>query len=130
MGKKIKNNLGGFLIMNDWMNISNKWLELANDNYNTFVKSVVWGQERALDLTKTVIAHLETSQVQSKKLVEDFTNQAKITQSLFQDSIQEGVKTTNKSFNNVRFASDASVEQLDRKIQEINEKLVANAKKN
>ncbi len=117
-------------MMNDWMNISNKWLELANDNYNTFIKSVVWGQERMLDLTKTIVSHLEASQVQSKKLVEDFTNQAKTTQTLFQDSIQEGVKSTSKSFNNVRFASDASIEELDRKIEEINGKLLANAKKN
>lgn len=117
-------------MMNDWMSLSNKWLELANDNYNTFIKSVVWGQERMLDLTKLIVSHLETSQTQSKKLVEDFTNQAKTTQTLFQDSVQEGVKNTSKSFNTVRFASDASVEELDRKIEAINEKLVANAKKN
>ena len=66
--------------MNDLFNMSNKMFDLAYDYYYSVVNSVLWSQERMLGMTKTMVAQVEASQNEGKKLVSDFTDQAKKTQ--------------------------------------------------
>jgi polyhydroxyalkanoate synthesis regulator phasin len=115
--------------MNDLFNMSNKMFDLAYDYYYSVVNSVLWSQERMLGMTKTMVAQVEASQNEGKKLVSDFTDQAKKTQALFQEVWQEGVKSATSNINAFRVASDAAVVELDRKIDVINEKLATTAPK-
>ncbi len=111
--------------MNDWTVVSNKMFDLYTDAYYSVVNSVLWGQERMLNMTKTFVSQLESTQAEGKKFVEDFNERAKKSQTLFQEMWQEGVKTTTANVNAFRVASDAAVVELDRKIESINEKLAA-----
>lgn len=111
--------------MNDWTLVSNKMIDLYSDTYYGMVNSLLWGQEKALNMTKTLVAQVEANQAEGKKFVDEFTERAKKTQTLFQEVWQEGVKATTNNMNAFRVASDAAVVELDRKIESINEKLSA-----
>jgi polyhydroxyalkanoate synthesis regulator phasin len=115
--------------MNDWITTTNKLMDLANEYYYGAVNSILWGTEKSLALTKSIVAQVEANQHEGKKLLEDYTDRARRTQGIIQEVWQEGVKSTTTNMNALRVASDAAVVELDRKIESINEKLTSTGKK-
>ncbi len=115
--------------MNDWTTLTNKVVDLYTDSYYSLVNTVLWGQERFLNMNKSLISQVESNQAEGKKFVQDYTERARRAQAIFQEVWQEGVKTTTTNFNAFRVASDAAVVELDRKIESINEKLSTAAPK-
>lgn len=115
--------------MNDWTNTSNKLFELYTDTYYSLVNSLLWGQERMLQLNKTLVAQFEANQTEGKKFVDEYAERARRAQSIFQEVVEETVKATSTNLNTLRVASDASVTELNQKVEAINEKLATNSKK-
>jgi polyhydroxyalkanoate synthesis regulator phasin len=115
--------------MNDWTTTTNKIFELYTDTYYSLVNSLLWGQERMLQLNKTVVAQFEASQTEGKKFVDEYAERARRAQSIFQEAVEETVKATTTNLNTMRVASDASVVELNQKVEAISEKLATNGKK-
>lgn len=115
--------------MNDWTVVPSKIFDLYSDSAYSLINSLLWGQERVLNITKTLVSQIEANQAEGKKFVDDFADKARRTQSLYQEIWQEGVKATTSNLNTFRVASDAAVVELDRKIGSINEKLAATSSK-
>jgi len=115
--------------MNDWTTTSNKLFELYTDTYYSLVNNLIWGQERMLQFNKTLVAQIEASQTEGKKFVDEYAQQARRAQSIFQEVVEETTKATATNLNTMREASDASVAELNQNVAVFNEKLTTNGKK-
>ena len=107
----------------NYFDVSNKWFELANDTYRTYVKSLVWGQERALELSKVMVGQADAYQAQGKGLVEEYAGQLQRTQQLFQTIWQEGLKNNMELVNQYRVATNANLADLNSRLDTLQTKL-------
>jgi len=104
---------------------TNKWFELANDTYQTYVKSVVWGQEQVLGLTKTIADQSKVYQVDTKGLTEEYKNQVEKVQQLTQTLWQDMLKNTTEVVNQYRVATNANLTDLNERIDELQNRIEA-----
>jgi len=110
--------------------VTNKLFELANDTYRTYVKSLVWSQERALELTKVLVGQADSFQTQGKGLVEEYANQIQRSQQLFQTIWQETVKTNTELVNQYRVVTNENLNDLNSRLDTLQTKLETAARKN
>jgi len=103
--------------------VSNKWFELANDTYRTYVKTLVWSQERALELTKTMVGQADSYQRQGKGLVEEYSEQLQRAQQLFQGTWEKMVNNSVEMMNQYRAATNASLTDLNSRLDSIQTKI-------
>ena len=102
-----------------WTTTYNRFFELANATYTSWVNALVWGAERTLELNKTLVAQLEVSQAQSRKYIEDINEKNRQAVQLLQETVQNGLKTYSNNVNNLRTATESSVADINRKLDDL-----------
>ena len=114
----------------NWTETYNKMFELANSTYTTWLNAVMWGTERALEFNKTLIAQYEANQFEGRKYVQDLSDKARQSVQLAQEALNESVKSYTTSISNMRAATETSVNDVNRKLDELANQFVANAPAN
>jgi polyhydroxyalkanoate synthesis regulator phasin len=104
-------------------NLSSQWLELANDVYRTYVKSLVVGQERAMELTKFLIDQTESFQNEGKGLVEEYAKQVQQAQQLLQNVVQGNIKGGSELINQYRQTGEATISEMNARVEALQAKL-------
>jgi len=102
---------------------SNKWFELVNDAYHTYVKTLLWGQERVLELTKTASGQASEYQGQAKELTEEYKKEWERVQKLTQSAWQDLLKNTSEIVNQYRATTNANLADLNERINELQTKI-------
>ncbi len=100
----------------NYTDMSSKWFELANEAYRTYVKTLVWSQERLLETTKTLVGQADTYQHQSQGLVEEYTGQVQRGQQLWQTMWQETMRNSTEMLNQYRAATNTNMADLSQRI--------------
>lgn len=113
---------------NSYNNMTNKWFELATDAYRTYVKSLVWGQERALEATRTVLARTDKVQTEGQDLVQEYTEELRRTRTLLQEMWRDSVKATSDAVRQYRETTSENLEAVNERLDEIQSRVEANAK--
>ena len=103
----------------DAVEIGTRMTDLAADTYTTWVNSLMWWQQRSLDLTKTYAAQTQTLRSESRGIVEDYNTKFVRGQQLWQEAWQEGVKSYMSNLDYLRYASDSTVSDLNRRIDQL-----------
>jgi len=103
----------------NYYEVTNKWFELATDAYRTYIKSLVWSQERVLEVTKTLAGQADKYQDQSKGLVDEYTNQVQRAQELTQSTWQQLAKNTTEVVNQYRAATNANIAEMNERVNEM-----------
>ena len=103
--------------------LGSQWLELANDIYGTYVKSLVVGQERAMELTKFLIGQAESFQTEGKGLVEEYAKQVQQAQQLLQNVVQGNIKGGSEMINQYRKTGDATITEMNARVEALQAKL-------
>ncbi len=106
--------------------ITNKWFELANDAYRTYFKTMVWGQEQALEWTKTLIGQSDTKQ--GKALADEYSAQWKRAQELTQTTWDQMLKNTTEVWNQFRAATNTNIADVNARLDEIQNRLESSVK--
>ncbi|HEX2914685.1 MAG TPA: hypothetical protein VH186_28045 [Chloroflexia bacterium] len=112
----------------NYNDVSKQLFELANEAYRTYVKSLVWTQERALALTKAVVEQLNTFENEGKGLVEEYTNQVQRAQQIFQGIWQENVKSGSDLVNQYRLATNQNLADINARLDAVQSKMEVPAK--
>ncbi len=108
--------------------MTNKWFELANDTYRTYVKSLLWTQERTMEYTKMVLG--QTEKGQEKTIADEFNSELKRAQNLTQETFQQMYQNSVDVVNQFRAVTNNNVGDLNERIDEIQAKVEATATKN
>ena len=103
----------------DVTDVTTRMTELAADTYTTWMNSLLWWQERSLDATKAFAGQAQRVRAESKGFVEDYNNKLVRGQQLVQEAWQDGVKTYMSSLDYLRNASDSTVADLNRRIDQV-----------
>jgi polyhydroxyalkanoate synthesis regulator phasin len=107
----------------NFTDFSNQWFDLANDIYSTYIKSLVKGQERALELTKTLLDKADNAQADGKRLVEDYANQVQRAQQLLQSVIQGNIQSGTEILNQYRADANANLAEMNAKLEELQHRI-------
>jgi polyhydroxyalkanoate synthesis regulator phasin len=110
-------------------NLSSQWLELANDIYRTYVKSLVVGQERAMELTKFLVDQTESFQNEGKGLVEEYAKQVQQAQELLQNVVQGNIKGGSELINQYRQTGETTITEMNARVEALQAKLGRTSKK-
>lgn len=84
--------------MSETNTLATKVFELGVDTYRTFLKSLIWGQEQSLSLTKDLLTRSNTIQKEGLVLVEEYAGELRRGQQLIQDNWNNAVKYTTDTF--------------------------------
>ncbi len=115
--------------MNDSLTeLTNRWMQLSQETYRTYVKSLVWNQERALELTKTVIGQVDAYQAQGKGLVEEYTSQVQNGQQLWQEMFQDSLSNNTQMFNQFLQSTPANMTGIMERIDTLQPKVEVTTK--
>ena len=106
-----------------YTDMSNKWFELAQETYRTYTKSLLWGQERSLELTRTLIGQADATQNQGKGLVEEYANQFQRTTQLWQQTWQESTRASMDMVNQYRTATNANLAEMTERLDNLTPKV-------
>ncbi|MEI6045657.1 MAG: hypothetical protein WCS37_15025 [Chloroflexota bacterium] len=98
-------------------NAGAQWLELANEVYRTYVKSLASGQERAMELSKFLIGQAETFQNEGKVIVEDYAKQVQQAQQLLQSVVQGNLKSSTDLVNQYRQTSETTIAEINARLE-------------
>jgi polyhydroxyalkanoate synthesis regulator phasin len=103
--------------------LGGQWLELANDIYGTYVKTLVVGQEKAMELTKLLISQAESFQTEGKGLVEEYAKQVQQAQQLLQNVVQGNIKGGSEIINQYRQTGEATISEMNARVEALQSKL-------
>ena len=103
----------------NYVDTTNKWFELATDAYRTYIKTLVWSQERVLEVTKTLAGQADKYQEQSKGLVDEYTSQVQRVQELAQSTWQQMLKNTTEVVNQYRATTNANIAEMSDRVNEL-----------
>lgn len=84
--------------MNDTNTLASKFFELGTDMYRTFLKSVIWGQEQSLGLSKELLQRSQAFQKEGLLLVGEYSTQLQRGQDLLQENWNSVVKYSTDTF--------------------------------
>jgi polyhydroxyalkanoate synthesis regulator phasin len=107
--------------------VPNQVFNLVSETYSVLLNTWIWGNQRALEFNKMVLAHLETSQYEGRKYVEDLGSKTRQSIRIAQEAYQDGVKNYSATLNNLRSASQTSMTEVNRKLEEVQNRLGASA---
>jgi polyhydroxyalkanoate synthesis regulator phasin len=111
----------------NWTETPNRVLDLVSDSYNSLLNTWLWSTQRVLEFNKVLVSQFETNQVDSRKYVEDLSGKARQAIQILQEVYQEGLKTYSGNLSALRSASESSVAELNRKLEEIQQRFEASA---
>ena len=118
----------------NWSDTPNRFFELMSETYSVLLNGWMWSNQRALEFSKEVsklaFAQLETTQAESRKYVEDLGSKTRQGINLLQESYQEGVKAYSNNLGNLRSASEASIADVNRRLEQMQQRLEAPATAN
>jgi polyhydroxyalkanoate synthesis regulator phasin len=112
----------------NYLDATNKWFELATDAYRTYIKSLVWSQERVLEVTKTLAGQADKYQDQSKGLVDEYANQVQRAQELTKSTWQQMLKNTTEVVNQYRATTNANIAEVNERVGEFQKQVESAAK--
>lgn len=107
--------------------MTNRWFDLANDTYRTYVKSLMWSQERAMEVTKLMMGQAERFQTEGRTLVQEYTDEAQRGQQILQNMWQEGVRNGTEAVNQFRETTSTNLTELNERMVNLQSKMEANA---
>ncbi len=114
--------------MNENMNqTSNKLFDLWSESYNTMLNGMLWGTQRMLELNKAVVGQLEVSQIEGRKYVEDLNAKTREGLQVVQEMWQDSLKTYNTNVSSWRNATESSVMDLNRKVEQMQQRFEVSA---
>jgi polyhydroxyalkanoate synthesis regulator phasin len=111
-------------------NAGSQWLELANEVYRTYVKSLVSGQERAMELSKFLIDQAETFQNEGKVIVEDYAKQVQQAQQLLQSVVQGNLKSSTDLVNQYRQTSETTIAEINTRLEALQARITKSVQPN
>lgn len=114
----------------NWTETYNRALELANSSYNSWLNLLMWGTERTLEFNKAVVAQIEISQAGSRKYAEDLNNKTREGVQVAQEVWQKSLKSYSTGLSNIRTATESNVDELSRRIEELEQRLAMAAQAN
>lgn len=112
----------------NYFDVTNKWFELATDAYRTYIKTLVWSQERVLEVTKTLAGQADKYQDQSKGLVDEYSSELQRAQELARTTWQQIMKTTTEVVNQYRATTNANLAEMNEQVNEFQNRAEAAAK--
>jgi polyhydroxyalkanoate synthesis regulator phasin len=112
----------------NYYEVTNKWFELATDAYRTYIKTLVWSQERVLEATKTLAGQADKYQDQSKGLVDEYASQVQRAQELTKTTWQQLLKNTTEVVNQYRAATNANIAEMNERVSELQTRVETAAK--
>jgi polyhydroxyalkanoate synthesis regulator phasin len=107
----------------DAANAGGQWLELANDVYHTYIRSLVSGQERAMELTRFLIGQAESFQNEGKGLVEEYAKQVQQAQQLLQSVVQGNIKSGTELVNQYRQTGETTISEMNARVEALQARL-------
>jgi len=107
---------------------ASKWFELSNDTYRTYIKSLIWGQERALEVTRTLIGQSEKIQKEGKGLVQEFTREATTARKFWQGAWQETARNSVEVLNQYRAAANTGISEMNQDLDALQHRIEAASK--
>ena len=105
----------------------NKLFDLANSTYTSWLNAMLWGTERVLEFNKSALVQLEASQTEARKYAEEMGAKTRQGVQLVQELIQENIKVYSNGITNLRTATESSVNDVNRKLDELQQQFVATA---
>ena len=107
--------------------VPNHVLDLVSETYSVLLNAWIWGNQRALEFNKVLLAQLETTQTEGRKYVEDLGSKTRQSIRIAQEAYQDTVKNYSVNLSNLRSASQNSVAEINRKLEEMQTRLEASA---
>jgi polyhydroxyalkanoate synthesis regulator phasin len=108
-------------------NTLNQMFDLLNEGYKTYLKSLVWGQERVLEFTKVLVKQAETTQEQGRGLVEEYGKQIRHGSEIVRDAFEQA---TRNNTNAIKEAQDFAEKNINEVAEKVNNTAKAAAKNN
>lgn len=99
--------------------ISGKLFELGVDSYRTFLKSLLWGQERSLDFTKDLLTRSVNLQAEGLHLLEEHTENLRRGQKIVQEAISGSVRATSEVLQQYQETTQDNVQTLREQIDTV-----------
>lgn len=112
----------------NYLDVTNKWFELATDAYRTYIKTLVWGQERVLEVTKTLAGQADKYQDQSKGLADEYASELQRAQELARTTWQQIMKNTTEVVSQYRAAANANLAEMNERVNDFQTKAEAAVK--
>jgi hypothetical protein len=78
-----------------------KLWDLWNESYLSAYQTAIWGQERLIDLNKSMLNQLESEQSKTEKFFDQLSARNNRIQELYQEVIQDGVQLSLVGLNTV-----------------------------
>jgi hypothetical protein len=97
-------------------NYLNQMVELLNETYKTYLKSLVWGQERALEMTKVMVNQAETFQAQGRGLVEEYGKQFRQGTEIVRDAFQQASRNSTEAMKDAQELAEKNLAEVSEKV--------------
>ncbi len=111
-------------------NTSNKLFELGNETYQTYIKSLIWGQEQLLGFTRDMLTRTETFQREGLKLVDEYTENLRQGQKMVQEVVNNTVQTGQENWNQYRETTRENLETVNENVSKAQAKVARAASNN
>ncbi len=105
-----------------------QWFELANDIYSTYVKNLIKGQERLLELSKSMVSQASNYQAEGKTLLEEYANQVQRAQQLMQQVVQQNMDSSMELINQYRTTANSTLADMNKRLDDLQVKLEGKSK--
>lgn len=106
--------------------ISGKLFELGMDNYRTFLKSLIWGQERALDFSRDLLSRSVNLQKEGMGLLEEYGENLRRGQKIVQEAINGSVRATSEALQQYRDTTQENLNTLRERMDAVQARIQEN----
>jgi len=111
----------------NWLETPNKLFELLNETYTSVLNTWLWSTQRALEFNKLLVAQLEANQVEGRKYIDEITQKTRQGLQIIQEVWQDNMKSYSTNVSAWRAASEASVSELNRRVEQMQQRFEASA---
>lgn len=97
---------------------------LGVDVYRNYLKSLIWSQERSLELTKDLLTRTEGFHKDGLKMLEDFTTNVTGNANKLQDALNNSWKQAADTFQQYSETTVENLQNASKQFSEVQEKVV------
>lgn len=94
------------------------------DLYRSYLKTLIWGQERSLELTKDLLVRSENFQKDGLKLVEEYTANLTNSAGKLQDAVNDTWKKATETFQQYGETTVENLQNASKQFSDVQEKVV------